>query len=94
MSIIKPKNKMISFRLSDQEYDELRSVCESQGVRSLSDFARLAIEKLIAGGEVGTETGLQSRIEALNSRVQVLDRAVERLAEIVDLHNQQKELAQ
>jgi hypothetical protein len=91
MSVIKRKNKMVSFRLSDEEYDALRTVCESQGVRSLSDFARLAIENLLAGDGLPPQAAVESRLDALHSRVQVLDLAVGRLADLVDVRNRSKE---
>jgi hypothetical protein len=84
MSVIRRKTKTISIRLSDDEYGALRGVCESQGVRSLSDFARLAIESLIVGGGVQAQDNIETRLDALHSRVQKLDLAVERLAGIFD----------
>ncbi len=84
MSVIRRKTRTISIRLSDDEYGALRTVCESQGARSLSDFARLAIESLIIGGGPQSHTAVQSRLDALNSRVDVLDLAVERLAGILE----------
>lgn len=85
MSVIRRKNRTISIRLSDDEYGALRSVCESQGVRSLSDFARLAIENLIVGGGLDAQVTVKTRLDALNSRVEVLDLAVERLAGIFEI---------
>jgi hypothetical protein len=82
MSVIRRKTRTISIRLSDDEYGALREVCQSQGVRSLSDFARLAIENLIVGGGLPAQFTVQSRLDALNTRVEVLDLAVERLAGI------------
>jgi hypothetical protein len=86
MSVIRRKTRTISIRLSDDEYGSLKNVCESQGVRSLSDFARLAIENLIVGGGLQAQITVQSRLDALNSRVEVLDLAVERLAGIFDVN--------
>ena len=86
MSVIRRKTRTISIRLSDDEYGALRTVCESQGVRSLSDFARLAIENLIVGGGLPGQMTVQTRLDALHSRVDVLDLAVERLAGICELN--------
>ncbi len=86
MSVIRRKTRTISIRLSDDEYGALRGVCESQGVRSLSDFARVAIEKLIVGGGLEAQVTVTTRLDALNSRVDVLDLAVERLAGIFDVN--------
>ena len=84
MSVIRRKTRTISIRLSDDEYVALRDVCESQGVRSLSDFARLAIESLIVGGGMNAQVTVKTRLDVLNSRVDVLDLAVERLAGIFE----------
>jgi hypothetical protein len=78
------KTRTISIRLSDDEYGALRDVCESQGVRSLSDFARLAIENQIVGGGTDAQVTVKTRLDVLNSRVDVLDLAVERLAGIFE----------
>ena len=86
MSVIRRKTRTISIRLSDDEYGALRNVCESQGVRSLSDFARVAIENLIVGGGLEAQVTMKTRLDALNSRVDVLDLAVERLAGIFEVH--------
>jgi hypothetical protein len=84
MSVIRRKTRTISIRLSDDEYGALRDVCESQGVRSLSDFARLAIENLSVGGGLEAQVTVKTRLETLASRVDVLDLAVERLAGIFE----------
>ncbi len=84
MPVIRRKTRTISIRLSDDEYGALRDVCESQGVRSLSDFARLAIDNLIVGGGMNAQVTVKTRLDVLNSRVDVLDLAVERLAGIFE----------
>ena len=91
MSVIRRKTRTISIRLSDDEYGALRNVCESQGVRSLSDFARLAIENLIVGGGMDAQVTVKTRLDALNSRVDVLDLAVERPAGIFEGNGQKSE---
>ena len=36
---------MVSFRLSEQEYQELMALCATRGSRSLSDLARDAMQR-------------------------------------------------
>src|SRR5947199_6948 len=50
MAESKRKSKMISLRLSSAEYEALRAIHASFGARSVSDFARQAMRKVIAGG--------------------------------------------
>ncbi len=40
MAVIKPRNKILIFRLTEDEYQSLRTASSGQGARSLSEFAR------------------------------------------------------
>jgi hypothetical protein len=82
MTVAKPKNRMISFRLSDEEYEHLVNLCETQSARSLSDLARSAMQSLIANGGVnGGGDGVEERLSHLDGRLNALDEAVERLSQ-------------
>jgi len=88
MTVAKPKNRMISFRLSDEEYEHLVNLCETQSARSLSDLARSAMQSLIANGGVnggvnGGGDGLEERLSHLDGRLNALDEAVERLSQLI-----------
>lgn len=43
MSVRNPRTRLISFRLSDDEYRALQSVCDAHEARSLSEFVRAGI---------------------------------------------------
>ena len=43
MSVRHPRNRLISFRLSEDEYRALQGVCDAQQARSLSEFVRTSI---------------------------------------------------
>jgi hypothetical protein len=64
----KRKGRMISFRISDEEYASLKLLYRSHGARSLSDFARLSMQRT-AAVEDRLRSDLLSRIEALDERV-------------------------
>lgn len=40
MSVLNPKTRLVSFRLSQEEYSELCALCSEQRARSISDFVR------------------------------------------------------
>ena len=71
---------MISFRLSEDEYASLRSLCENEGARSVSDLARDAVHRLVRkDAQVEVETALrtlQGRMDTLDLQVQRLNVAV------------------
>ncbi len=82
MTVAKPKNRMISFRLSDEEYEHLVNLCETQSARSLSDLARSAMQNLITNGGVnGGGDGIEERLSHVDGRLDALDEAVERLSQ-------------
>ncbi|MEZ5353947.1 MAG: hypothetical protein R2762_15015 [Bryobacteraceae bacterium] len=43
MSVLRPRNRLVNFRLSEDEFELLRDSCELFGARSISDFARTSV---------------------------------------------------
>ncbi len=68
---------MISFRLSEDEYASLRSLCENEGARSVSDLARDAVHRLIVKD---SETDVAVTLRTLQGRLDTLDLQVQRLS--------------
>jgi hypothetical protein len=53
MAILKRRTKLVSFRLSDEEYERVQGACIADGARSISDFARAAIQRTAAPAAPG-----------------------------------------
>lgn len=78
------RSRMISFRLSEEEYEALKGSCSQNGARSVSDLARSAMHQFLGNGRLPRpDRSFESELERLNGRIAMLDRAVERLAQIV-----------
>ena len=58
MSVLKRRTKLVSFRLSDEEYEKLQEACVAEGARSISDFARAKLQKSFWGQ--GQSLGVQA----------------------------------
>ena len=43
MAVNHPRNKLVNFRLSAEEYEGLKDACGNNNARSVSDFARSAV---------------------------------------------------
>jgi hypothetical protein len=71
---------MISFRLSDHEFERLKTTSEAQGARSVSDYARLALSGFASPPDDHMETDLQQ----LNGEVQQLRSDIRRLMELLE----------
>ena len=50
MSVLRPRNRLVYFRVSEDEYERFNHVCESTGSRSISDLARFAMRSMIENG--------------------------------------------
>ena len=49
MGVLKRRTRLISFRLSDEEYEELLKITAARGARSISDFSRTALCQALKG---------------------------------------------
>ena len=67
---------MISFRLSEDEYASLRSMCENEGARSVSDLARDAVHRLV---RKDAQVDVEAALRTLQGRMDTLDLQVQRL---------------
>jgi len=86
MNVLKRRTRMISFRLSEEEYEGLKRICIRLGARSLSDIARDAVQRLLNNGaELKNDGSAQLRV--LYERIDALDQEVKRLAGLVDHRN-------
>ena len=89
MSILKPRNRLVNFRLTEEEFVYLREACMAQGARSISGFARSAVLRQAdkSGTSVGTSTqdspSTQSLAE-LQSMMMQLQTRVGQLVQQVD----------
>jgi predicted DNA-binding protein len=86
MTLLSKRSKMVSIRLSDDEFRRLRELCTATGARSLSDLARDAMHRLMAGDGLGggaAEERLTERVAELDQRLNNLQERVSRLALLV-----------
>ena len=74
---------MVSFRLSEEEYEGLKHICITVGARSLSDIARDAVQRLLSNNTESKIDG-DEQLRALYERMDALDHEVKRLAGLVD----------
>src|SRR5258708_32725495 len=75
------KTRMISFRVSEKEFDELRTTAEAKGARSVSDYARVAL--CGAAGSSGDE--LDSGWRRLSGDIRQLSRNIQTLTTLIEI---------
>lgn len=66
---------MISFRLSAEEYDRFRDICFAHGIPSLSELARVAMNRFM-NEPARTESAMDVRVADLEARLQILSNEI------------------
>jgi hypothetical protein len=78
MAVTKPRNRLVNFRVSEEEFQNLREACLSGGARSISDFARSAV--LSAFGSANEVEGLlKIRLSTIDQKMDELDSSLQTL---------------
>jgi len=66
------RRKMISLRLSEVEYEVLKTHYRTYGARNISDLARLALQRIMTGPDTSHD-GFAAKLAELDGRVQALE---------------------
>jgi hypothetical protein len=66
----KPRNRIVVFRLSQDEYRSLKEACDRAGARNLSDFTRSEILECLNSDALGGH--LARRFASLEQQIAVL----------------------
>jgi hypothetical protein len=74
------RRKMISLRLSDVEYEVLKTHYRTYGARNVSELARLALQRIMTGPDA-PQDGFAARLVELDERVHQLESHVSLLLE-------------
>ncbi len=80
MPELKRKSKTISLRISSDEYEALRARYEHYGTRSVSEFARLAMQNALEP----QASAIERRLSDLDGKMSVLDREMGRLSRLIE----------
>lgn len=77
MTVMKPRSRMISVRLSEEEYMALRDLCSLTGARSVSDLTRDAMRTFLRS--VNRDDPLASNLDEFRLSMRTLEKKVEQL---------------
>lgn len=81
MAVLKPRERLVYFRITEDEFHQFSSVCEQEGARSISDLVRSAVQRLIANSNREREAqdlapkmeSLEKLIAQVTAQLQILD---------------------
>ena len=71
MAVLTSRSRLVTFRLSADEYKELQSVCIAEAARSISDFARSAVLRRMV--QAGKRVTLSEDLATLSAMLEELD---------------------
>lgn len=77
------KERMISFRLTHEEYEQMQTLRNAYGARTVSDLARLAVHSLVTYPTATPVPGLNvlDRLRVVEVKVSNLNAELDRLRE-------------
>ncbi|MBN2320681.1 MAG: hypothetical protein JXR49_16495 [Acidobacteria bacterium] len=87
MAVMNRRSRIISLRLSQEEYDLLRDLSISQGARSISEFTRSVACQLPKNGNGNNPpelTPVEAALGALNDTMSTLNQNIQRLTDILE----------
>jgi hypothetical protein len=79
MEHINQRNRIVVFRLSEQEYTSLRSACVAAGGRTLSDFTRSELLTLVQTDSGGS--GIERKFVEIDRKLSDLHTLIEHVSE-------------
>jgi hypothetical protein len=77
MTVLKPRSRKVSVRLSEEEYVALRRICSLTSARSVSDVTREAMRAVVK--DVNREDQVGRHLDEFRAGMKILERKVEQL---------------
>lgn len=71
--------RMVSFRLSEEEYKQFLAVCDAYNARSLSQVARHAMHEWLRAREEERADDMAAKLDRLERRIQLLSTRIDQL---------------
>ena len=72
MSVAKPRNRLVYFRVSEDEFQKLSRMCQgNEGARSISELARSAVNRMLAE-QNGESSSVDHKLEILRAQIGTL----------------------
>lgn len=71
MPVVKPRTRLVYFRVTEEEFRRCLDVCEAGGARSVSDLARTAVMNAL--GSNGSAGEIEGRLHTLERTVRELN---------------------
>jgi DNA-binding transcriptional regulator GbsR (MarR family) len=89
VAVLKPRERLVYFRISEDEFHQFVNVCEREGARSVSDLARSAVKRLIADcNQHREDQDLAPKVQMLEKLIAELTAQLQLLDTLLKKHGQ------
>lgn len=82
MAILRPRSRLVYYRISEEEFERVSCLCKEGAARSLSDFTRQAVLRLLEENADGPNALWRRRLRELERVIAELNRMVAQLAQV------------
>src|SRR6185295_1438305 len=94
-SMLKTRTRLVSFRLSEEEYQRLKYVCSQKGARSISDGARALLCQIRGlSEEISSDSNAAVKSGHLIDSLERLNIGINRLTDLVEQLKERPQVAQ
>jgi hypothetical protein len=80
MPLFASRKRLVTFRLTTEEYEALRGLCISKGVRSISELTRDAVLQQLLGDRGSKRGSFETDLMSLMSELEQIDEAIQNLS--------------
>jgi hypothetical protein len=78
--ILKPRTRIVYFRVSEEEFLRLVDLCPAHGARSISELARNAMQGIIRGAaDMSREGDVAQKLDAIDKTMTEMSQNLKRL---------------
>lgn len=81
MAVLKPRSRLVYFRVSEDEFLQISAMCRSAGARSLSALARTAMQRMLAASQ---EEPMAERLKTFDELTGKLIEKLNRIDELLE----------
>lgn len=85
MSVLRPRTRLVYFRVSEEEYMQLASACQTLALRSISDVARMAVQEMLDKPQRPPVISESQTVNRLTEVVSDLNHTVEQLVAVLGI---------
>jgi hypothetical protein len=91
MAVLKPRNRLVYFRISEDEFQKVAEMCQVEGARSLSDFARSAMQRLIRDGSENPDLLMKEKLLVIDEIIAELNRKLQQLTQLLEIRGHEQD---